>query len=71
MKIDIAGKIGQKEVEVISGDLNVHVGSNSEDYEDRDRDYGYGERSRKEEDMETTLVSRASGLIVCWQSVVR
>ena len=52
------------EVEVILGGLNGYVGSNTEDCEDQDGECGYGERKRNEEDLETALVSSASGMMI-------
>ena len=45
--ISVTRKLGQKEIVVIAGDFNDHVGSNPEDYDDQHGGNGYGVRNRK------------------------
>ena len=42
-------RLGEKEVAFIAGDLNGHVGSNPEDYENQYRGYGHGAANKEGE----------------------
>ena len=45
--ISVTRKLGQREIVVIAGDFNDHVGSNLEGYDDQHAGNGYGVRNRK------------------------
>ena len=39
-------KLGEKEIAVLGGDFDSHVGINSKNYEDQHSGYGYGVRNK-------------------------
>lgn len=47
--MNVLRKLGKKEIVVIAGDFNCHVGGNPEDYEDQHGDYSYGVRNKEVE----------------------
>ena len=47
--INIAGKLGEKEIVVIAGDFNGHVGKSINGYDSLHGGYGYGDRNKEGE----------------------